>query len=70
VLFVGVAGSGFVRVSGEEQPLGAGQLVFVPKGAGRTPGALSVGSPSASPTSRFTGGGVRCGSAVAYRMRT
>jgi quercetin dioxygenase-like cupin family protein len=43
VLFVGVAGSGFARVSGEEHPLSAGTLVFVPKGAGRSTVALSDG---------------------------
>ena len=41
VLLVGVAGSGFVRVSGEEHTLCAGTLVFVPKGAGRSTVALS-----------------------------
>jgi quercetin dioxygenase-like cupin family protein len=43
VVFVGVAGSGFVRVDGEEHPLSAGALVFVPKGAGRSTVALSDG---------------------------
>ena len=43
VLFVGVAGSGIVRVSGAEHPLSAGALVFVPKGAGRSTLALSDG---------------------------
>ena len=43
VLFVGVAGSGFVRVSGEEHTLCAGTLVFVPRGAGRSTVALSDG---------------------------
>jgi quercetin dioxygenase-like cupin family protein len=43
VLFVGVAGSGFARVSGEEHPLSAGTLVFVPKGARRSTVALSDG---------------------------
>ena len=41
VLFVGVAGSGFARVSGEKHPLSAGTLVFVPKGAERSTVALS-----------------------------
>jgi quercetin dioxygenase-like cupin family protein len=36
VLFVGVAGSGFVRVDGEEHALSAGRLVFVPLGARRS----------------------------------
>jgi quercetin dioxygenase-like cupin family protein len=43
VVFVGVAGSGFVRVEGEEHPLSAGTLVFVPRGAGRSTVALSDG---------------------------
>jgi quercetin dioxygenase-like cupin family protein len=38
VLFVGVAGSGSVRVDGEEHRLSAGTLVFVPKGARRSLG--------------------------------
>ncbi len=36
VLFVGVAGSGTVRVEGEEHALSAGTLVFVPKGVRRS----------------------------------
>ena len=43
VLFVGVAGSGFVRVDGEEHALSAGRLVFAPQGAGRSIGASSDG---------------------------
>jgi quercetin dioxygenase-like cupin family protein len=48
VLFVGVAGSGCVRVDGEEHPLFAGTLVagtlvFVPAGARRSTDALSDG---------------------------
>jgi quercetin dioxygenase-like cupin family protein len=43
VVLVGVAGSGLARVSGEEHPLSAGTLVFVPKGAGRSTVALSDG---------------------------
>ncbi len=43
VLFVGVAGSGSVRVDGEEHVLSAGTLVFVPKGARRSTGASSDG---------------------------
>jgi quercetin dioxygenase-like cupin family protein len=43
VVFVGVAGSGLVRVDGEELPLSAGALVFVPKGTGRSTVALSDG---------------------------
>jgi len=36
VLVVGVSGSGFVKVDDEEHTLGAGILVFVPKGARRS----------------------------------
>lgn len=43
VLFVGVAGSGAVRVDGEEHALSAGTLVFVPRGARRSTGASSDG---------------------------
>jgi quercetin dioxygenase-like cupin family protein len=43
VLFVGVAGSGSVRVDGEEHPLSPGSAVFVPKGAARSTEALSDG---------------------------
>ena len=43
VLFVGVAGSGSVRVDGEEHALPAGALVFVPRGARRSTSALSDG---------------------------
>src|ERR671917_598635 len=43
VLFVGVAGSGWVRVEGEEHPLSAGMLVFAPRGARRSTGASSDG---------------------------
>jgi quercetin dioxygenase-like cupin family protein len=43
VLFVGVSGSGSVRVEGEEHPLGAGRLVFVPQGARRLIAASSDG---------------------------
>lgn len=35
VLFVGVGGSGSVRVDGQEHPLFAGTLVFVPRGVRR-----------------------------------
>jgi quercetin dioxygenase-like cupin family protein len=41
VLFVGVAGSGSVRVDGEEHVLSAGTLVFAPRGARRSTGASS-----------------------------
>jgi mannose-6-phosphate isomerase-like protein (cupin superfamily) len=37
VLFVGVAGSGIVRVDGEEHVLSAGRLVFAPRGARTAP---------------------------------
>jgi quercetin dioxygenase-like cupin family protein len=43
VVFVGVGGSGTVRVDGEEHSLSAGALVFVPKGAGRSTDAASDG---------------------------
>ncbi|MCA1847608.1 MAG: cupin domain-containing protein [Actinobacteria bacterium] len=43
VLFVGVAGSGSVCASGEEHSLGAGKLVFVPRGARRSTSALADG---------------------------
>ena len=43
VLFVGAAGSGTVRVDGEEHALSAGTLVFVPRGARRSTGATSDG---------------------------
>lgn len=36
VLIVGVSGSGFVEVNDEEHVLGAGVLVFVPKGVRRS----------------------------------
>lgn len=35
VLFVGVSGSGVVEVGGQEHALGAGVLVFAPRGARR-----------------------------------
>jgi quercetin dioxygenase-like cupin family protein len=41
VVFVGVSGSGFIEVGGEERTLGAGVLVFVPKGARRSTRAAS-----------------------------
>lgn len=43
VLFVGVAGSGLVRVDGEEHPLSAGTLVFAPRGVGRSTQAVGEG---------------------------
>jgi quercetin dioxygenase-like cupin family protein len=43
VIFVGVGGSGIVRVNGEEHALSAGTLVFAPKGARRSTGASSDG---------------------------
>jgi quercetin dioxygenase-like cupin family protein len=36
VIFVGVSGSGFVEVEGEEHALEAGKLVFVPRGSRRS----------------------------------
>ena len=36
VVFVGVSGSGFVEVDGQEHGIGAGKLVFVPKDARRS----------------------------------
>jgi quercetin dioxygenase-like cupin family protein len=43
VLFVGVAGSGSMRVEGEDHVLSAGVLVFAPRGARRSTGASSDG---------------------------
>jgi quercetin dioxygenase-like cupin family protein len=43
VLFLGVSGSGFLVVDGEEIPLGAGRLVFVSKGASRATRSTSEG---------------------------
>ena len=43
VLFMGVVGSGSVRVGGEEYGLDAGKLVFVPRGARRSTLASSHG---------------------------
>jgi quercetin dioxygenase-like cupin family protein len=43
VIFVGVAGSGSVRVEGEEHRLTAGTLVFAPSGVGRSTSASSDG---------------------------
>lgn len=36
VIIVGIAGSGFVRVDGEEHPVSNGVVVFVPRGARRS----------------------------------
>jgi len=36
VIIVGVSGSGFVEVDGEEHPVSKGTMTFVPKGARRT----------------------------------
>ncbi|MEJ7843564.1 MAG: cupin domain-containing protein [Rubrobacter sp.] len=41
VVFLGVSGSGFIEVGGEERALGAGVLVFVPKGVRRSTRAAS-----------------------------
>jgi quercetin dioxygenase-like cupin family protein len=43
VLFVGVAGSGSVRVEEEEYVLSAGMLVFAPRSTRRSTNALSDG---------------------------
>ena len=43
VLFLGVAGSGTVRVDGEEHALSAGTLVFAPRGVRRSTIASSDG---------------------------
>ena len=43
VLFVGVAGTGSVRVEGVEHVLSAGTLVFAPRGARRSTGASTGG---------------------------
>jgi quercetin dioxygenase-like cupin family protein len=43
VIFVGVAGSGLVRVDEEEHPLSAGKLVFAPRGVARSTVAHSDG---------------------------
>jgi quercetin dioxygenase-like cupin family protein len=43
VLFLGVAGSGSVRVDSEEHALSAGTLVFAPRGARRSTIATSDG---------------------------
>ncbi len=43
VLFVGVAGSGLVRVGGEEHGLEAGKLAFAPRGERRSTRASSDG---------------------------
>jgi quercetin dioxygenase-like cupin family protein len=36
VIFVGVFGSGVVTIDGDEHPLSAGTLIFVPKGSRRS----------------------------------
>ncbi len=41
LVFVGVSGSGFVAVDGEEHPLGVGKLIFVPKGTRRSTRGVS-----------------------------
>ena len=58
VVFVGVAGSGLVRVEAEEHPLGRWCSCL------EEPDARPSPSPMASPTSRSTGGGGRSRSAV------
>ena len=41
VVIVGIAGSGFVRVDGEEHPVSNGTLTFVPRGVRRSTRSLS-----------------------------
>ena len=41
VIIVGIAGSGFVRVDGEEHPVSNGTLTFVPRGVRRSTLSLS-----------------------------
>lgn len=41
VIFVGVSGSGFVNVDGEDRNLSKGNLVFVPKGVRRSTRSVS-----------------------------
>ena len=60
MLVVGVSGSGGVEVDGQEHPLRAGTVAFVPKGACRS----TRGGSGASPTSQSAAGGGRCGSAA------
>lgn len=43
VLIVGVSGSGIVQVDDEEHALGAGILVFVPKGVRRSTWGITAG---------------------------
>ena len=43
VVFVGVAGMGFVEADGRHHALGAGELVFVPRGARRSTRGASEG---------------------------
>jgi quercetin dioxygenase-like cupin family protein len=43
VLFVGVAGTGAVRVGGDDHPLSEGTIVFAPKGSRRATIAYSDG---------------------------
>lgn len=41
VIFLGVSGSGFVNVGGEDHCLSGGELVFVPKGVRRSTRSVS-----------------------------
>ena len=43
VIFLGVSGSGFVGVNGEEHALSAGKLIFVPRDARRSTRSTSEG---------------------------
>ena len=43
VIFLGVAGSGFVNVDGEDYHLSDGTLIFVPKGARRSTRSAAEG---------------------------
>ena len=61
VLFVGMSGSGIVTIDGDEQPLSAGTVVFVPKGARRSTRSTSEDFAYLTPS---IAGEVRCGSAV------
>ena len=41
VIFVGISGSGVVTIDGDEHPLSAGTIAFVPKGTQRSTGSTS-----------------------------
>ncbi len=63
VIIVGVSGTGFVRVDGEERPVSNGTMTLFQRAPGAPPGA----HPKISPTSRFTAAGARYESAVEAR---